>query len=928
MLVTLATINMLLSALLLAAIAVMGVKVILFIFKRQPGPLPPGPKGLPFIGDIAGLPLDGEREWEHWLKHKDTYGPISSLRALGTTFVILHSPELTLELLEKRSLKYSYRPRFEFAEINGYTNILGMSMASAVILKLLYGYTVEPHKPDPLVNIIDESTLQFSRTIMTNWFVNTFPALKYIPAWMPGTGWKKVGMEWQRTLNEAMEKPFLFAKQQLANGIPKKSFITDSLRSRDDKKSPMNDDYVLKWTAMSMYIGGADTSVNTLTAFFFSMVQFPEVQRKAQEEIDRVIGTSRLPAFSDRESLPYIDAVVTEAWRWHTVVPMSLAHTTNADDIVNGYYIPKGAFVIPNVWWFTHDPAVYPNPSEFDPSRYLGPNPAPDPTSHIFGYGRRICPGRYLAYTSVWLTIARSLAVFNISKGLDESGREIEPTTQFSPGLLSRLEPFKATFKPRSSQHEALIRQVEELHPWEPSDADEVQKISRLNMDSEIIPISSILIAGRCRVYREAPNRLMFNSLTAIQDIYTNSNITKAAAYRHPGSLTKENLFSIRDNAEHRRKRKVIGQVVSDRSLRAFHPIMSSQIDIFLQQLLQSSRRSRTVNMTTACNRLGIDVVGYMAFGCALKTQTEATNRLIPETMLHGVYLNNIYHTWPSLGRLALISRWLGKKKGSVFTQAVTKMISERTAQPVDSKPDFYATVTGDQGLHPGELWGEALFFVLAGGSTVATAICGSLFHLSWHPSVYARLASEIRETFSSGRDIQPGPTLSSYKPFVVDGHVVPPGTEVGVHLWAIMHNPEYFDDPFTFRPERWLLPTDGDAEETAERRKSRAQMRRAHVAFGLGDRSCAGKSMAYMEASLTIAKILWYFDFERAPGKEGNLGCGKGGKDPWDACDQFQIYDVLGADHDGPNLCFKPRPEQCQDLDPSTESTPQLLAR
>ncbi|KAJ8120615.1 hypothetical protein ONZ43_g2722 [Nemania bipapillata] len=190
------------------------------------------------------------------------------------------------------------------------------------------------------------------------------------------------------------------------------------------------------------------------------MTLFPEVQRKAQEEIDRVIGSSRLPTFSDRESLPYIDAVLQEAWRWHTVVPLSVPHTADRDDIVGGYYIPKGAAVFPNIWWFTHDPAVYPNPSEFDPSRYLGPNPAPDPINHIFGYGRRICP-----------------AVFNIGKGLDERGHEIEPTTKPGPGILSRLEAFKATIKPRSPQHAHLIRQVEELYPWEVSNAEEVQKI-------------------------------------------------------------------------------------------------------------------------------------------------------------------------------------------------------------------------------------------------------------------------------------------------------------------------------------------------------------------------------------------------------------------------------------------------------------------
>ncbi|KAI0451920.1 cytochrome P450 [Xylaria acuta] len=457
------------------------------------------------------------------------------------------------------------------------------------------------------------------------------------------------------------------------------------------------------------------------------------------------------------------------------------------------------------------------------------------------------------------------------------------------------------------------------------------------------------------RVYREAPNRLLFNSLTAIQDIYLNPNITKGRAYRHSGSPGKPNLFNVRDNAEHRHKRKVIGQVVADRSLRSFSPIMSGQVEIFLQQLMRSSREAEMVNMTLACNRLGIDIVGHLAFGCELKTQTEATNRFIPETMFGSIYMNNLYYTWPALARLAPALRWLAKKKVAMFTQAVAKMIAERTSQPTDSKPDFYAVVTGEGGLHQSELWGEALFFVLAGGSTVATAICGSLFHLSCHGDAYTRLATEIRKTFSSGHEIQPGPKLasctylravideslrmtppapsplwrepeilvsSSQQPFVVDGHVIPPGTEVGVHLWAIMHDPDYFEEPFSFIPERWLLPLDKDASDTTEKREARARMRRAHVAFGLGDRSCAGKSMAYMETSLTIAKILWYFDFERATGEAGKLGCGEGGKHPWDAPNQFQIFDVLGADHDGPNLVFKARGEYWRDLIHDPKST------
>jgi cytochrome P450 len=80
------------------------------------------------------------------------------------------------------------------------------------------------------------------------------------------------------------------------------------------------------------------------------MTLHPEVQQKAREEIDRIIGSGRLPTFSDRKDLPYVEAVVTEAWRWHPVTPMGVAHTISTDDVVNGYHIPKGAIVLSNTW--------------------------------------------------------------------------------------------------------------------------------------------------------------------------------------------------------------------------------------------------------------------------------------------------------------------------------------------------------------------------------------------------------------------------------------------------------------------------------------------------------------------------------------------------------------------------------------------------
>jgi len=132
-----------------------------------------------------------------------------------------------------------------------------------------------------------------------------------------------------------------------------------------------------------------------------------------------------------------------------------------------------------------------------------------------------------------------------------------------------------------------------------------------------------------------------------------------------------------------------------------------------------------------------------------------------------------------------------------------------------------------------------------------------------------------------------------------VDGQVIPRGTAVGVSLYSLLHNPDYFPEPFAFRPERWLGPEDD----------ARTKMRRAFAPFALGDRGCAGKAMTYLEASLTVAKTLWYFDFETAPGELGRVGGGTPGRtDGREKVDEYQLYDIFTADHDGPNLVFKPR--------------------
>lgn len=130
--------------------------------------------------------------------------------------------------------------------------------------------------------------------------------------------------------------------------------------------------------------------------------------------------------------------------------------------------------------YFTHDPETYPDPTIFRPERFIksdGHEPEPDPHRLAFGFGRRVCPGRIIADNTIYLTIAQSLAVFNMSK-IVEDGRVIEPKVQASPGLTSHPEPFKIDVKPRSLHYEKLIRSLETIYPWQESDAKALETIS------------------------------------------------------------------------------------------------------------------------------------------------------------------------------------------------------------------------------------------------------------------------------------------------------------------------------------------------------------------------------------------------------------------------------------------------------------------
>ena len=123
------------------------------------------------------------------------------------------------------------------------------------------------------------------------------------------------------------------------------------------------------------------------------MVINPEVAKKAQEELDRIVGKDRLPDFSDLRDLVYIDALVKELLRWGPPLPFCIPNRVTQDDTYRGYFIPAGATVIQNIWVILRDPVIYPNPDAFNPDRFLKDgkiNPLVfDPAHRVFGSGRR-----------------------------------------------------------------------------------------------------------------------------------------------------------------------------------------------------------------------------------------------------------------------------------------------------------------------------------------------------------------------------------------------------------------------------------------------------------------------------------------------------------------------------------------------------------
>ncbi|KIL71197.1 hypothetical protein M378DRAFT_154689 [Amanita muscaria Koide BX008] len=327
-----------------------------------------------------------------------------------------------------------------------------------------YGYDLVPGHKDQYVEMADFA-IDTAQGLMLpgSTLIAVFPFLKHLPTWFPGAFTLRLCTRVKKAAVEYRNQPFEFVKTNMAAGISKRCVLQQLIESHTDDNGLCKDEETIKDAMASLYIGGVETMQAMDTAFIMAMTLHPDAQKKAQEEIDRIIWKDRLPTLDDRPSLPYVEAVYREVLRWRPVGPLGFAHSTDEDDIYKDLFIPKGAIIMPNVWSITRNEERYPEPELFRPERYFTEDGTlnKDTVSYAFGFGRRICPGRHLAENSVWLMIASVLATFDISKARDEHGNEIDVDDQaFTDTLAMHPLPFKCSITPRSQQAKSLVREA------------------------------------------------------------------------------------------------------------------------------------------------------------------------------------------------------------------------------------------------------------------------------------------------------------------------------------------------------------------------------------------------------------------------------------------------------------------------------------
>ncbi|KAK8130575.1 cytochrome P450 oxidoreductase [Apiospora kogelbergensis] len=441
---------------------------------------PPGPPTKLILGNALDFPNDYlQYKFSEWARK---YGDVVSLKVFHQTIISINSPSLMRELLERRSVTSSNRPKNTLTEIitPGDLNMgtahlpddtwkamrraaqnmfssknLGRTQhvqhaeatqmvmdiiidpdnwmphtkryVTSFLLSIMYGFRAARHSSLPVRDLV----AVHRRFVDILGFggappVDLFPVLKLVPKRF--AYWKRetedVGRCQQALFKGWMDR----VRARLDRGETTGCFLEDAVR--DLEGWGMKDDNWLDHMAGSL-VEASDTVPVTICSFIICCVKYPEKTALAAAEIDRVIGPDKVPRLSDLESgkLPYTRAMIDESMRMYPVAPVGIPHEMAEDDVVDGVLYSKGAVVFQNTWFMFRDERYFDRPHEFRPERFLEnppfgtrPGVVDDPARRdtlLWGSGRRICPGQLTARTSIDTICPYLLWAFDFKRGVD-----------------------------------------------------------------------------------------------------------------------------------------------------------------------------------------------------------------------------------------------------------------------------------------------------------------------------------------------------------------------------------------------------------------------------------------------------------------------------------------------------------------------------
>nr|CAB3499871.1 unnamed protein product [Digitaria exilis] len=475
---------------------------LLDLFAHARRGLPPGPRPLPLIGSLHLL---GDQPHRSLARLAKIHGPLMSLRLGSVTTVVVSSPEVAREFLQKHDVVFASRSVPDAVGDHARNSVpwLPHSARWRALRKIMSAELFAPHRLDALQHIRREKVQELvdhvgrlarDGTAVDVGRVAFTTALNLLSRTIFSCDLTSLedhgrSKEFQEVVTEIMETagsanlsdffPALAAadpqrlRRRLARLFARLHQVFDvevdrRMRERDAGETRKNDflDLLLDATGepstpgldrdtlqsffTDLFAAGSDTSSSTVEWAIAELLRNPDSMAKLCSEIAGVIGSRRKIEESEIGKLPYLQAVIKETFRLHPPVPMLLPRQAEAAAEIMDFIIPKGARVLVNVWAMGRDKDIWHEPEKFIPERFLESVidfRGGDFELIPFGAGRRICPGMPLATRMVHLVLTSLLNQFKWKLPTEVQRNEVDMAEKFGV-TLKKASPLYAIATP------------------------------------------------------------------------------------------------------------------------------------------------------------------------------------------------------------------------------------------------------------------------------------------------------------------------------------------------------------------------------------------------------------------------------------------------------------------------------------------------